>query len=283
MDIVKSDEFDRTFDLLEHSERSLFLTGKAGTGKSTFLQYFRKHTAKNVVVVAPTGVAALNAMRVGESNDDTLDYLNQRVGQGHPADSRYITLTPTNALADATNERTLRELPGTAYQYEGKITGKFNLQGNKLPAPELLTLKAGAQVMFTRNDNREGRWVNGTLGVVTQLSAGSITVEVNGHMHEVNQEKWETLAYEFDDAENKIVEKVTGSYRQYPLMPAWAITIHKSQGKTLDHVTLDLGSGAFAPGQLYVALSRCTSLGGLCLTRAIEPSDIIAPNIRLAA
>lgn len=152
------------------------------------------------------------------------------------------------------------------------------MKGARLPAPELLELKVGAQVMFTKND-MEGRWVNGTIGHITELEEKNITVEIAGTSHEIEPEKWKSIGYEFDEDQGKIVEKTLGTYIQFPLMLAWAVTIHKSQGKTLERVIIDLGNGAFAAGQLYVALSRCKTLSGIALKQPVSQGDILCDRM----
>lgn len=399
-------EFAAAFELLENSESNVFLTGKAGTGKSTFLQYFRRNTAKKVAVVAPTGVAALNvegqtihsffrlkpafvnvaevkpyaskvikgldlliideismvradvfdginqilkisrknnkpfggvqicvigdlfqlppivsrqeqeffaqyydspfffaaksfaeanfetvqfnkihrqndakfigvlnAIREGACTETELAHLNSRHAPKATPAPGTLVLTTTNALADEINVSKLAKLPAKPLRFDAEFSGKFGLQDTRLPAPEELVLKVGAQVMFVKNDS-ELRWVNGTVGIVEALSKDSIKVRVGADLHEVEQVKWKTLAYEMDDEKGKIVEKTLGTYTQFPLTLAWAITIHKSQGKTLERVIIDLGSGAFAAGQLYVALSRCKSLEGIALKQEVADADI---------
>ena len=116
--------------------------------------------------------------------------------------------------------------------------------------------------MFVKNDSA-GRWVNGTVGIVESLSDERIMVKVGSSCYPVEREKWKTIGYEFNETDDKIIEKPLGNYTQFPLQLAWATTIHKSQGKTLERVIIDLGNGAFAAGQLYVALSRCKTLSGI--------------------
>ena len=158
-----------------------------------------------------------------------------------------------------------------------RCRGKFALEDEKLPSPINLSLKTGAQVMFTKNDDKK-RWVNGTLGKVIEIDAGIIRVEAGvGHLKDIFDvpiAKWESYKYDYDHQRDKIVALSTGVYRQYPLMLAWAVTIHKSQGKTLEKVRLDLGDGAFDYGQVYVALSRCRDLDDIHLTKPIQKNDI---------
>jgi len=403
---VITPEFQHVFDLLENTQKNVFLTGKAGTGKSTFLHYFRENTQKKIAVVAPTGVAALNvqgqtihslfrlaphfvnpaeikpdrrrlfkelelliideismvradvfdgidhfmrlsrrndkpfggvqlcvigdlfqlppivsseekaffaqyyqspfffatkayenagferiefstvhrqkdgafiqvlnAIRSGACDNIQLETLNSRVHSKATPAPGTLLLTTTSALAENTNNTKLGRLPGNARQYEGELKGEFGMKGQRLPAPQQLILKVSTQVMFVKNDN-DGQWVNGTVGTVEKLDDDIVTVRTETGLWEVEREKWKTIGYEFDEAQDKIVEKTLGSYTQFPLMLAWAITIHKSQGKTLERVIIDLGRGAFAAGQLYVALSRCKSLSGIALKQHITRDDI---------
>ena len=400
-------EFDDAFELLENTQDNVFITGRAGTGKSTFLQYFRKNTSKNVVVVAPTGIAALNvegqtihslfrlkpqfinvaelkpnrskvikelemliideismvradvfdginqvlkisrknnkpfggvqicvigdlfqlppvvganeqeffaqhyespfffsaksfsdasfktiqfdtihrqsdqsfiqvlnAIRDGNCGKADLEHINSRVSPRATPAPGTLVLTTTNALADQINNTRLAKLPINKKIYEGEFSGDFNLSGTRLPSPEQLELKVGAQVMFVKNDSSM-RWVNGTVGIIESLGSEVIEVRVGSEIHEVTQVKWKTVGYEFDEEEEKIVEKSLGSYTQFPLILAWAITIHKSQGKTLERVIIDIGTGAFVAGQLYVALSRCKTLAGIALKQPITLRDIM--------
>ena len=127
--------------------------------------------------------------------------------------------------------------------------------------------------MFTKNDTNH-RWVNGTSGTVVKCTESIITVQTSGGVFDVKRENWETLQYVFNENSGKIVAETIGTYTQFPLMLAWAITIHKSQGKTLDSVFIDLGTGAFAEGQVYVALSRCKTMDGISLRRPLRISDV---------
>jgi ATP-dependent exoDNAse (exonuclease V) alpha subunit len=135
-------------------------------------------------------------------------------------------------------------------------------------------LKPGAKVILLRNDP-DRRWVNGTIARVSRLADKRVWIEVDGKEHEVEPADWEQRRYAFDKDAEKIVETVAGTFRQFPLRLAWALTIHKAQGLTLDRVYVDLGRGTFAHGQAYVALSRCRSLAGLALARPLRASDIL--------
>lgn len=411
-------QFSRAYDLLENSRRNIFITGKAGTGKSTLLQYFRAHTSKRVVVLAPTGVAAVNvqgqtihsffrfkpditpetvpsirirkaARRVYKNLDavvideismvraDLLDcmdgflrlhgpkedapfggvqmiffgdlyqlppvvaphdrqvftqvypspyffdaksfrslniervelnkiyrqkeedfirllssvrdrsvttqqlnFLNQRVnGRFEPPSGEfYVYLTTTNAIADKINQEELAKLPSASFYPEGEITNDFDKK--VLPTQQILELKHGAQVMLLNNDS-QGRWVNGSLGKIVSTpeeweAAKRIRVELSeGRVMEVAPFTWEMFHFFYSEELQAVEARSVGSFKQYPLKLAWAMTIHKSQGKTFSKVVLDIGNGAFAPGQVYVALSRCTSFDGLVLKRPILRRHIL--------
>jgi ATP-dependent exoDNAse (exonuclease V) alpha subunit len=404
-----SPEFSAVFNLLEQSDDHFFVTGDAGTGKSTLLKYFRKHTAKNIVVLASTGVAAINVhgqtihsffkfpprlVRAEEIHRlknrklfdvldaivideismvradvmDGIDYalrLNKGVSEpfggvqiimfgdlaqlppviestelkdffkakhgthyffdaeifntvkvryleltkvyrqkdedfiailnkvkakkitdseldsfNELACSRYysdtdgvIVLSSTNAIAEGLNQVRLDSLSTRSFYYEAIVDGLFDER--EFPTSEKLRLKSGAQVMLLRNDVKKKRWVNGTIAQVSRLSEGKVTIAVGDEFYDLEPEVWEKIQYGYDEQKKKIVEKVIGTFTQLPLKLAWAITIHKSQGKTFDRVVIDLGYRAFSHGQVYVALSRCTALKGVSLERPIRQNDII--------
>ena len=222
----------------------------------------------------------LNRIRINHDIDEALDALNAQCF--HPereVDEQTITLTTTNALADQINGAGLRALTVDAKVYVGNTTGKFNVDDRNLPSPNNLALKVGARVMFTATDSGfPKRWVNGTIGVVRELLPDTVKVMVQNGLYtntvEVKGHQWESYRYDHDMMSGKISPQIIGTYVQIPLMLAWAVTIHKSQGKTLDKVKVDLSSGAFASGQVYVALSRCRSMEGISLQRPIEPKDV---------
>lgn len=404
-----NDEFRAAFDLMENTNDSLFITGKAGTGKSTLLKYFKAHTGKKIIVLAPTGVAAVNvngqtvhsffkfppkviqkdtirrlrdknlvrnldmviidevsmvrsdlmdgidyALRINrdemkkpfggvqmvffgdlfqlspvverearellegrypspyffsakvfndfyvkpielsmiyrqkdsgfmellnrvrnkEHTEDDLDILNARVQRDVStlAKDDTIILTTTNSLANSINSGRLSKLSGREFVYEASASGKFD--ESAYPTDEALKLKKGAQVILIKNDPA-GQWVNGTLAKIFALSEDSITVDIKGRICSIPVAKWQKIEYSYNEDEDKIEDEVVGTFEQYPIKLAWAITIHKSQGQTFDKVILDLGNGAFTHGQLYVALSRCTRLEGISLRRPVMDSDII--------
>ena len=416
-------EWQDALQIVNYSRRSLFLTGKAGTGKSTFLRYVSKHTKKKHVILAPTGIAAINAggstlhsffrlpfhpllpndsrydrrhiketlkytgaqrklireveliiideismvradiidfidkvlriytrnpepfggkqlllvgdifqlepvikedewrlmqpfyasayffaakvwqemqllsielrkvyrqsdaefiaildrIRENQATDQDLAAINSRYGATCDPSSRSleITLATRRDTVDWINEQKLNELDGESSTFKGVIKGDFPL--TSLPAPMELEIKPGAQVIFVKND-KEKRWVNGTIGIVIGIDEeeGIIGVcDEDGHEYDVGVEIWENMRYTYDEKEQKIVEELLGTFKQFPLRLAWAITVHKSQGLTFRQVKIDFsGGGAFAGGQTYVALSRCTSLKGITLEEPIRRSDI---------
>ncbi len=416
--LVLNDDFRYVLDTLEKDGKSMFVTGRAGTGKSTLLQLFRRTTRKKTAVLAPTGVAALNvqgqtihsffgfpprivtpqeasrkvsrkdlkrlyqnlevliideismvradildginrflqinrenispfggvqvvffgdpfqlppvvtndpvevgyfrdyyetpyffsakvfeepdfnlemlelrkvyrqesrhflrlleAIRINNLDHDDLQDLNVRWTPDFETPEGYITLSARNATADKINRTALERLPGREMTFLAEVKGQFD-PGN-FPTEALLRLREGAQVMFVKND-LEKQFVNGTIGKVIQLGSEKITVlveEENGKKRKIDvaPAEWEIIRYKSEPS-GEIGTETVGSFRQYPLKLAWAITIHKSQGKTFDRILVDLGSGAFEHGQLYVALSRCRTLEGIVLRQPIRQQDVI--------
>ncbi len=406
-------DFEYALDLIEKKGANLFVTGRAGTGKSTLLQLFRNTTRKKTVVLAPTGIAALNvqgqtihsffgfpprplaqkdirkrrnhrlykkievliideismvradlldsidyflrvnrdvnlpfggvqvvffgdlfqlppvvsseaeaalftsyyespyffsakvfeesfeleklelrkvyrqenryflrlldAIRVNQIDYDDLIDLNERYLPDFEAQDFYITLSARNARVDALNLRKISEIPMPEQVYLAKITGSF--PANLYPTEAALKLKLSAQVMFIKNDPQK-RFVNGTIGQVVKMDNDKITVLVEENEArqyiEVEPMDWEIMRYKQNPGKPEEIETETiGTFSQYPLKLAWAITIHKSQGKTFDKVIIDLGRGAFENGQTYVALSRCRTLEGIVLKQPLRPRDVM--------
>ncbi len=415
-----NDDFKFALDTLEKTSRSLFITGRAGTGKSTLLRLFQQTSRKKMVVLAPTGVAALNvqgqtihsffgfptriltpqeasrkvtqknlvrlyqnmetlvvdeismvradlldamdkflrinrenfrpfggvqvvffgdmfqlppvvtqeplvqnyfseyyespyffsgkimadeafdiemlelrkvyrqesrmflrlleSVRINEVDFDDMADLNERYVPHFqaPTNGGYITLCARNATVDRINQLELGKLTTPTFKFIADIQGNF--EAHLYPTEPVLALRQGTQVMFVKNDP-ERAFVNGTIGTVTEISQEKIKVEVEEfggkrRTIEVPRLEWEIRRYKSGDSGEIEHEKI-GSFIQYPLKLAWAITIHKSQGKTFDKVIIDLGSGAFEHGQLYVALSRCRTLEGIVLRQPIRSQDVI--------
>lgn len=220
--------------------------------------------------------AMLNAVRHGQVTAEIAGRLNSMGARPAPtADA--ITLATRNDTVTRINASALASLPGRVRTARADISGEFG--GRAYPADERLELKVGARVMFLRNDPDQ-RWVNGTVGTVTKI-ASTVWVEVDGTEYEVQPAVWEKYKYSYSAATKKLSRDIVAEFTQFPLRLAWAVTIHKSQGKTYDRAIVDLGSRSFAPGQTYVALSRITELDGLYLSRPLRPSDIIVDeNVR---
>ncbi len=419
--IELSPEARAALTLFEETQQHVFLTGRAGTGKSTLLQHFRRSTRKRLAVLAPTGVAAVNVQgqtihsffgfgpgitvdkarrratakrqlyrnlqtividEISMVRSDLLDCIDEFLRMNGPRDGepfggvqmifigdlyqlppvvqadeaelfthhysspfffdanvfkqipfelvqlvkvyrqrdthfvdlldavrtatldpqqlqtfntrynadlsgidreQYVGLVTTNAMADRINAMHLDRIDQPAYAFKGTLNGTFNRP--QLPTDETLTLKTGARIMMLNNEPR-GRWVNGTLGSVTGIDTderpASIRVALESDFEgKIQPYTWESIRYTFNPRTQQIESEVVGSFTQYPLRLAWGSTIHKAQGKTFDHVVVDFGRGTFAPGQAYVALSRCRSLEGLVLRRPLRREHIkIDPRVQ---
>jgi ATP-dependent DNA helicase PIF1 len=235
----------------------------------------------------------LNAIRDGSCTQEMLDYINQ-CGNRFPPHDDVIRLATINESVNAVNRSRMARIETAPKRFDAVFSAADEKAfGRTLPAEPVLELKVGAQVMFIKNDDsstKKGptgpikRWVNGTIGRVLELpSSGGVVVDVDGERLEVGRSTWEKVRYEIDeqfDEESGRVKEVLiavplAEFQQIPLRLAWAVTVHKSQGQTYDEVVIDMGRGAFSPGQTYVALSRVRSLEGLYLTRAIRMSDVM--------
>jgi hypothetical protein len=219
-------------------------------------------------------VNALNSIREGAADPAHLRTFNARVRPftDLPKGSGHVILTPINSRALDINNSFLEALRGGESIYKASIKGEFD--PSAYPTNEELLLKEGAKVILLRNDP-DRRWFNGSIAKIDRLDGDKVWIDVDGHTYELEPAVWENIRYELDPDTKRLEEKVVGSFKQIPVRLAWALTIHKSQGMTLDKVHIDLGRGAFAHGQTYVALSRGRSLDGLALQRAIQPRDII--------
>lgn len=413
-------QFQKALDLMENSQQHIFITGKAGTGKSTLLSHWRSQTKKQIAILAPTGVAALNvkgqtihsffrfkpdisidqikklygdgadlykgleaividevsmvradlldcidkflrvngpdnlspfggiqmiffgdlyqlppvisreeapifaqqysspyffsaevmhnismayieldhiyrqkdpqfiellnAVRNNSVTPHHIQALNQRYKPDHlmAEDDFTITLTTTNELANQINNDRLQRVLRPTHSYTGRITGEFDARS--MPTEQKLDLKVGAQIMLLNNDPGK-RWVNGSIGKIIEIvpdevqdelfSYDTLYVELaNGEEVDVLPYTWEMYEMQFNKEKDQLESKVTGTFTQYPLRLAWAVTIHKSQGKTFDKAVVDVGRGTFAHGQMYVALSRCTNFEGLVLKQRLESRHI---------
>lgn len=219
-------------------------------------------------------VALLNGVRNRSVTREQLEHINARVRpNAHEAASGTIRLTTTNAAAESVNATHLARLEAKAACYEGTVRGNF--PAKDLPTEEKLTVKLGARVMCVANDS-QGRYVNGTLGTVTKLGKELITVAIDGGKDvEVAMHTWNLFRTQYNKREQSLDQEKLGSFTQFPLRLAWAVTIHKSQGKTFEKVIIDLGRGAFAAGQVYVALSRCRTLDGIRLVTPVTTGQLL--------
>ena len=219
-------------------------------------------------------ISLLSSIRERRGVEEAVTILNT-VCLDRSLPARPVLLCATNAVADRYNAQGLQALTGTAAQYTGEFEGEApKAQSDRFPAPIQLTLKRGARVIFTQNDP-EGRWVNGSLGTVRELDDNIIVVSLDGGEDvDVERAIWPQARWTWNAKENRMEVKEEFKYVQFPLAPAWALTIHKAQGMTLDAVEIDLGRGAFAPGQTYVALSRARNMESIRLARPLSPRDV---------
>ncbi|MEZ6000285.1 ATP-dependent RecD-like DNA helicase [Hyphomonas sp.] len=222
----------------------------------------------------PRFLALLGALRTGRVTPADEATLQGLVSHRSAADASetHVVLTPNNANAFRINQARLEGLPGKPHPFYADVQGQFDEKA--YPTEAELELKEGARVMLIRNDP-EGRWVNGSLAVVAGFTSKSVIVDIDGHAYEIEPAAWEKYRYELDPETKKVKREVVGTFKQMPLRLAYAVTIHKAQGLTLDKVYIDFDHGMFAHGQTYVAFSRARTLEGLEISRPLRPRDLV--------
>lgn len=223
----------------------------------------------------------LNNIRLGKDLDLTIEKINKHCFDSTLEAEPFMTLTSRKNRAEDINHYKLSFNENHEEIIKSKEFGE--LKENDLPALRDLRIKKDARVMFIKNDS-DGRWVNGTVGVISECldkNKKCIKVKIDGITHRVEREEWKKVKFTYDEDSDEVLEEVVSSFKQFPIKLGWAVTIHKSQGLTLESCAVDLGEGAFATGQAYVALSRCKKLDSLTLFRELKRSDaLIDPDIQ---
>ena len=223
----------------------------------------------------------LNNVRLGKNLESSINMINKTCHNPEFDTESSLIITSRKYRAEQINDEMLSRIDGPMTAAKSKEQGELN--ENDLPAPRELRVKEDAKVMFIKNDP-DGRWVNGTIGVVIDCSDKNkkvIKVKVGKEVFKVKREEWNKVRYVYDEYNDEMEEEVVSSFKQFPLKLGWAVTIHKAQGLTLDSCSVDLGEGAFATGQAYVALSRCKTLDSLNLYRELKVQDaLVDPDIQ---
>lgn len=241
--------------------------------KPTYFEFGKVHRQKE----DQRFVQLLEKVRRCEEDPFMLEEINDRYNPAVTDDMADFTilLTAHNYVADHENSRKLKALPYRSYLFQAKTEGNFSME--RFPTSPVLELKKNAQIIFVKNDlSGDRRWVNGTIGIIDFISDDHIEVRLQeGKTYKIERETWENRRYSYDRQKRQIVSELVGTFTQFPIKLAWAITIHKSQGLSFDNVIIDLGRGAFVNGQAYTALSRCRRLSGITLRRRLSFSDLI--------
>ena len=224
-------------------------------------------------------VDLLERIRLNDNHRKAVARINRECFRDRePNNAPSLFLVPTNAASKSINTKKLDTLKKTLWKFDAIVEGNFNQNKDQFQAPYRLEIKEGAQILFVKNNRPH--WLNGTLGRVVNIKDDLLQIQLLDTGNTVNVERatWDKIRYEYDPAEKRIISRVVGSFKQFPITLGWAITIHKSQGMTLDSVRIDLGGGAFCSGQTYVALSRCKTLKGISLDRPISMRDVKADS-----
>ncbi|SMC59706.1 HRDC domain-containing protein [Desulfocicer vacuolatum DSM 3385] len=275
--VVKQDEWD----LLQQYYESPYFFSSLSLLQSELISIELQHIYRQTDA---RFIRLLNQVRDNCLDNRGMEALNRRYVQGFTPDpdQGYITLTTHNLTAESINNNRLKELHGTPSGFEAEVSGEF--PGHSFPTPANLLLKKGAQVMFLRNDTSpDKRYFNGKIGKITTMSPEEIWISCPGESDAIKVEpvQWENIKYTVDEQTKEIQTEIIGKFKQFPLKLAWAITIHKSQGLTFDKAVIEAGA-AFAHGQVYVALSRCRTLGGMVLNSPIPSRGIDADGTILS-
>jgi len=274
--IVTSDSIEQELFKSIYTSEYFFDAPSFQTLNPIKIELTKVHRQKDSVFIETLNKVRDYSIIQSEVNDINDKCLRSDLGEGHELE---IMLTSNRFIARTENAKRLESLPNLSFIFNANITGEFN--ADRFPAPVNLELKRNAQIMFVKNDNAidERRWVNGSIATIEFLSDELIEVKLkDGSIHEIKKEVWENRKFKWDKKKGEITSEIIGTFEQFPIKLAWAITIHKSQGLTFDNVKIDLGTGTFVNGQLYTALSRCKSIEGLNLVRRIKLTDIIKDN-----
>ena len=271
--IVTSDSIEQELFKSIYTSEYFFDAPSFQTLNPIKIQLTKVHRQKDSVFIETLNKVRDYSIIQSEVDDINDKCLRNGIGEGNELE---IMLTSNRFIARTENIKRLESLPNLSFIFNANITGEFN--SDRFPAPINLELKRNSQIMFVKNDNSidKRRWVNGSIATIEFLSDELIEVKLkDGSIHEIKKEVWENRKFKWDKIKGEITSEVIGTFAQFPIKLAWAITIHKSQGLTFDNVKIDLGTGTFANGQLYTALSRCKSMEGLSLVRRIKLTDII--------